>query len=268
MAQPALPIPKNLSRQFEPVGSAAAAARSYAQQIGTSWSAEGLGDVQSSEERKHATALAYRDAMSQPEAPDIRASYDALNEHVNRQYAHMTRPVEEGGMGLRHEVTPHDPYAFGWSGGSDEKAAQAMSSDVRGGRIKTLATATSASDESTTGITRQTIPDDVNDRFRAVHDVFGHAAIGRGFSRHGEEAAFQSHAQMFPKEALPALAAETRGQNTYLNTFGEFPDPGGKAIRLPDWAHDPSAPIPPRSPFRNPERRTPTIRYKQPSLFE
>ena len=72
------------------------------------------------------------------------------------------------------------------------------------------------------------LSDEVNDRFRAVHDAFGHAAIGRGFDRNGEEAAYQSHAEMFTATALPALASETRGQNSALNyggygTRGEFP---------------------------------------------
>jgi hypothetical protein len=79
--------------------------------------------------------------------------------------------------------------------------------------------------------------DQENDRFRAVHDVFGHAATGRGFSRHGEEAAFLSHRQMFSKRALPALASETRGQNSYLNYGpGGFPEQETKPIGLPPFA--------------------------------
>ncbi len=36
-----------------------------------------------------------------------------------------------------------------------------------------------------------------NDLFRAVHDLFGHGAAGRTFDRHGEEAAYRSHAEMY-----------------------------------------------------------------------
>jgi hypothetical protein len=62
--------------------------------------------------------------------------------------------------------------------------------------------------------------DDENDMFRAVHDVFGHAGTGRGFDRHGEEAAYQSHASMYSPLARMALATETRGQNAALITGG------------------------------------------------
>jgi hypothetical protein len=69
--------------------------------------------------------------------------------------------------------------------------------------------------------------DEENDQFRAVHDAFGHAAIGRGFSRHGEEAAYQAHSQMFSPEARPALHTETRAQNSVVNYGrkpGSFPE--------------------------------------------
>jgi hypothetical protein len=60
-----------------------------------------------------------------------------------------------------------------------------------------------------------------NDVFRAVHDVFGHSKHGVGFRAAGEENAFQAHAKMFSPEALPALASETRGQNSWVN-FGPY----------------------------------------------
>jgi hypothetical protein len=63
-----------------------------------------------------------------------------------------------------------------------------------------------------------------NDVFRAVHDAFGHAKHGMGFRARGEENAFQSHARMYSPEALPAVASETRGQNSWVNygPYGEF----------------------------------------------
>jgi hypothetical protein len=60
-----------------------------------------------------------------------------------------------------------------------------------------------------------------NDVFRAVHDVFGHAKYGTGFRAAGEENAFQAHARMYSPEALPAVASETRGQNSWVN-FGPY----------------------------------------------
>lgn len=60
-----------------------------------------------------------------------------------------------------------------------------------------------------------------NDVFRAVHDAFGHAKYGVGFRARGEENAFQSHARMYSKEALPAVTSETRGQNSWVN-YGPY----------------------------------------------
>jgi hypothetical protein len=60
-----------------------------------------------------------------------------------------------------------------------------------------------------------------NDAFRAVHDAFGHAPIGATFRAGGEENAFRHHRGMFSDMALPALTAETRGQNSWVN-YGPF----------------------------------------------
>lgn len=181
-------------------------------------SIEGLEHTHVNRFRGYNTMLAYRRAEALPESPNIRRSYRALRNDVNRQYDFMTRPRDAGGMGLSHEVTEKDPYG---------NAAQ-MAKDVRSGRIRTL------SSERTP---HAFLSPEENDRFRAVHDVFGHAATGRGFDRHGEEAAYLSHRQMFSKAAQQALASETRGQNSVLN-YGlrGFPDQGPKLIGLPGFA--------------------------------
>lgn len=79
-----------------------------------------------------------------------------------------------------------------------------------------------------------------NDMFRAVHDYYGHHGAGFGesvdFSRHGEEAAWVRHSQMFSGLAQRAMTSETRGQNSafiWINGGREFPEQ--KAILLPDW---------------------------------
>ena len=148
----------------------------------------------------------------------LHASYQALHEHVNRQYAYMTSPTSQGGMGITHEITPEDPY----------KNPRELRQDVaKNRRIRTLAT-------ETTGAGSTTMPAEINDRFRAVHDTFGHLATGRDFTRHGEEAAAQHHAQMFPPEAHAALFSETRAQNSALIRSGNFPEQ--KGYELPAWA--------------------------------
>ena len=58
-----------------------------------------------------------------------------------------------------------------------------------------------------------------NDLFRVVHDAFGHFKEGVGFRAAGEENAWRSHGRMYSPQALPAMTAETRGQNSWVN-FG------------------------------------------------
>lgn len=82
-----------------------------------------------------------------------------------------------------------------------------------------------------------------NNMFRAVHDYYGHHGAGIGspvsFSRHGEEAAWVRHSQMFTGLARRAMTSETRGQNSafiWVNGGREFPQQ--KAVLLPDWVSD------------------------------
>lgn len=169
----------------------------------------------------------------------LHSSYQALHEHVGRQYDFMTRPTAEGGMGITHEVTAGDPYAD----------VRELREDVsKNKRIKTLAT-------ETTG-PGSVMPQDVNDKFRAVHDMFGHLAIGRDFGRHGEEAAAQHHAAMLPEEAHAALFSETRMQNSALIRSGDFPEQRG--YDMPGWATK----VKPKLP--QPKRRKPE---PHPTLF-
>jgi len=231
---------KNLARQFDPVSHVAEGAASYQAEQGKTFRTGGLGDVHRDPEAGHATYLAYRDAMdasdtpASTDTPKLRESYEAMREHVGRQYEHMTKPKEQGGMGMTHEVTSSDPY---------ETPAH-MAEDVRQGRIKTFATASTGPHELFT--------DEENDKFRAVHDVFGHASIGRGFSRDSEEAAFQAHRQMFPAAAHAALASETRGQNSYLNYSPEntFASQEGRLVGLPSWASKKGQTPDRRSPYK------------------
>jgi hypothetical protein len=222
--QQALSLGHISSRQFEPVREAVEGAARYTK---GKHSIEGLEHTKVNPPRGFRVRQAYKAAETAPEAPGIRESYESMRHSVNDQYAFMTRPKEQGGMGIRHDVVEADPY----QAPDDVTKAQKMAEDVHQGRIQTFST------KSTGGHTF--FSDEENDRFRAVHDVFGHAATGRGFSRHAEEAAFLSHRQMFPKKAIPALASETRGQNSYFNYSGTktFPDQSEKLIGLPSWAN-------------------------------
>ena len=56
-----------------------------------------------------------------------------------------------------------------------------------------------------------------NEKFRAVHDAFGHALLGNTFGPQGEERAWGVHSQMYSPLARLAMTSETRGQNSWVN---------------------------------------------------
>jgi hypothetical protein len=85
-----------------------------------------------------------------------------------------------------------------------------------------------------------------NDLFRVVHDYFGHIKPGVGFRAGGEDNAWRSHAAMYSPQARPAMTAETRGQNSWVNSgpYAEFNRTASgadtvyspqKVALLPDW---------------------------------
>jgi hypothetical protein len=135
--------------------------------------------------------------------PAAVPAFTAMREEVKKQFDHL------GKMGYSVEVTKHDPY---YDGGMNPAALMKDLRDNR--RLKVLSTATTGGHPFFTN--------EENDMFRAVHDAFGHAATGRGFDRHGEEAAYLAHARMFSPLARQALATETRGQNSFFNVHNKF----------------------------------------------
>lgn len=143
-----------------------------------------------------------------------KPSFHHMGHEIQQQYDHLT-----GRMGVKVEPVEHDPY----------KNVNEMVHDLSNNkRLKVLKT------EVTGG--HPFFSNEDNDKFRAVHDAFGHAATGRGFDAHGEEAAFGAHSKMFSPHARPALASETRGQNAFLHLNGDFGDQ--KIALLPQHMHE------------------------------
>jgi hypothetical protein len=121
-------------------------------------------------------------------------------------------------------VTDTDPYPD----------AAAMIDDLDHHKLNVFATA--ATDNS-----HPYLSDAENDKFRAVHDAFGHAAIGRSFDGHGEEAAWLKHSGMYSQLARRALTTETRGQScTMLFHHRGVRFAEQKAALLPRAFSDPS----------------------------
>ena len=160
----------------------------------------------------------YLDAPSRPDAPSVRDAYASFVRQVDWQYDLMTRPVARGGYGVGVVFTDQDPYA----------SAGEMFHDVATRSV--LRIYRTQADQGHPILSAES-----NDRFRAVHDFFGHFRSARGFDRHGEEAAWVCHSKMFAGVAQRAMTTETRGQSSALCwlTSPEFPPQ--KALLLPEW---------------------------------
>lgn len=140
-----------------------------------------------------------------------RQAYSRFVDQVDAQFEELSSLVKV-------EFTDTDPY-----NGFDD-----LVTDVNHGWLSIWKTQDDQGHPLLTG--------EQNDRFRAVHDYFGHYMSNRGFDRHGEEAAWVRHSQMFTGLARRAMTTETRGQSSafiWINGGKEFPPQ--KAILLPDW---------------------------------
>lgn len=133
-------------------------------------------------------------------SPEAVPHFAAMADEVNHQYDFLTNR-----LGIRVQPVDYDPYAHVGEMMADvanNKTLKVLGSHVTGGH--------------------PVFGTEGNDRFRAVHDFFGHAATGRDFDRHGEHATYLAHAKMFTPAALPALTTETLGQNSSLILNGHF----------------------------------------------
>ncbi|WP_233196960.1 MULTISPECIES: hypothetical protein [Micromonospora] len=151
------------------------------------------------------------------------AAYAAFCRETVQQYHFLVGRAEFGGLGVTVCIVDEDPYAD----------VESMIDDVRQRRLKVWASAAS-------GNPHPYLSDGENDMFRAVHDVFGHAASGRGFDRHGEEAAWLKHSTMYSPLAVRAMTTETRGQNcAQIFRYGGRRFAEQKAVLLPRLFSDP-----------------------------
>lgn len=184
---------------LDPVESMKTGAERYAESIGKTLDTTGLDTVAVTPDVTIAVAQAYDNLPTYNEA--AVPYFEAFRDETSEQYKYLTEV-----LGVKVEVTSEDPYAN----------AEELFADLRdNNRIKVL------SAESTGEVPM--FSSEQIEKFRAVHDAFGHAAIGRGFDRHGEEAAFRAHAQMYSDDAALALESVTRGQNASLIFNGKFP---------------------------------------------
>lgn len=233
-----------LGQNFPPVPGLARGARRYARNMGQQFDEEAVfAHVASPEaiQRGLTYGTAWMQGLSEP-TPETMGSYRTFSEDTKRQFDFLTRPQSRGGLGIEVNALQDDPY---------DTVEQARADVVNNGRLNVLATSATGS--------HPVLTDDENDMFRATHDAFGHLAIGRNFTRHGEEAAFRAHRGMYLPSSHAALASETRGQNSRLVFARELGQPEGfgpnAPSNLPQWFTEPKGQPPARERKSGPDRQ-------------
>lgn len=184
------------------VPAAVEAANSYVARYGEQFGIEDPGEIKgitTNPEQSRKFGEAYEKLPTVD--PEAEASYTQLVEEIEAQYRWLT---EQHGMTFDH--SEEDGYAD-----SDE-----MRADVRDNRRMIVY----KGGEDHPFLGSKTMDENgltANDKFRAVHDYFGHAAPGTSFGPVGEERAWYAHSRMFSPLARKAMTAETRGQNSWVN---------------------------------------------------
>jgi hypothetical protein len=126
----------------------------------------------------------------------VNASYKRLGKDTNRQFDAL--PVK---------LHFHD-------GEADYKSSGEMVNDVHKNRNLNVF---GGGDPHSHDVTDPKSGLTLNQKFRAVHDFYGHAIHNTQFGPKGEEAAWNSHRQLYSDLAVPTVTAETRGQNSQVN---------------------------------------------------
>lgn len=163
-------------------------------------------------------ADAYEAMKHDPQNPQVKAAYDALKRETLQQYNHA---IANGYKFTPHLDNDREPYA---------NSAEMMTDARDNKHLLYYPTRVAFGDNSnepqdnplleSTGIKHGSHDVLYNDAFRAIHDLYGHAAHGYQFGAKGEENAWRAHSSMFSPLANSALTSETRGQNSWVN-FGK-----------------------------------------------
>jgi hypothetical protein len=191
--------------------------------------------VQGSPEYKSAIFEAYGREMPELMEKIGAKSYDDLMEKAYRQ---MAKETDEQFQRLPYNFSYHRAGEGNYNGAKD------MASDVHGNKHLYVYQGGDKHDflhnvDPKSGLNE-------NEKFRAVHDLLGHAIYGNEFGPKGEEMAWAIHQQMYSPLARMAMTAETRGQNSVVNysplnaklkaTIAEYERLGNEARRRGDKA--------------------------------
>jgi hypothetical protein len=149
--------------------------------------------------------------------PLTRAAYARLAAESDRMFGLITSPDQPDPVRVRYTTCP-DPY----------RDARELIASVTDDRL--LEVTTVAADPHRRHPVMDSTRGGAYDRFRAVHDILGHAGLDRGFDRHGEFATWLHQERYHTPLARRALATELHGQHSVYWTTGHMAEP--KAILL------------------------------------
>lgn len=159
--------------------------------------------------------------------PAVSAAYQAFVREIIQQFHHAVA----SGMTFEPWTQPGEAYVEHFENGGEYSPMEVfrMVEDVKrrhlwyytgGAPNKFMATT-----DPKSGLV-------VNDMFRAIHDYFGHCAMGADFGPRGEYNAWIAHMQMFTSAAQKALTVETIGQNCYVNFGRQNYDDNGNYLNI------------------------------------
>ena len=163
--------------------------------------------VEGSPEYKTSVFDAYAKQM-----PDVLEQAGAKNydDLMEKAYRQLAKETDEQFQQLPYNFSYHRAGEGDYLGGSKD-----MMADVHGNKHLYVFQGGDPHDflnriDKASGLNE-------NEKFRAVHDLLGHAIYGNQFGPKGEEAAWAIHQQMYSPLARLAMTAETRGQNSLVN---------------------------------------------------
>ena len=162
--------------------------------------------VEGSPEYKTAIFDAYAQQMPEVLEQAKAKNYDDLMEKAYRQLAKETDD--------QFKALPYN-FSYHRAGEGNYNSSKEMAADVHGNKHLYVFQGGDPHDflnriDPATGLNE-------NEKFRAVHDLLGHAIYGNQFGPKGEETAWAIHSQMYSPLARLAMTAETRGQNSMVN---------------------------------------------------
>ena len=219
-----------IRERYAPVESAAEAAAQYRRTNGLPEPKVDWDNVKADIPKAEAVAKAYLASPDMSNRTSVQRAYQDFKHQTDAMFDMMTRPKSEGGMGLKVLfVDDAEPY----------KSAAEQADDVRKNNTMKISNGSMFIGADGLGTNRKSplMTADDYGRFRAVHDYFGHVAVGGGFDRHGEYAAWLMHNSMYKGEGRKAMSSEYHGVNSASWAGKTKYQPGftiDKAVILPD----------------------------------